>query len=92
MPRMPLLKTAVFEGLAGLSVLGLTFTIGTAELTLILSAITVLVGMVVWLVRLEGRINMLVQQAEQQQKTLDKMDTRLDKIAEHFEGSREGSR
>lgn len=83
MKAMPLLKP-VLEGLTGATMVGLTFTLGTEELALALAALTSLLGVAVWLVRLEGRVNLVVQDNKHKLEYLKSMDERIAKIADRL--------
>lgn len=59
-------------GAAGISVIALT--IDSSELAIVISAVSALIGIVVWLVRLEGRVNL-------QGAILERIDRRVEKLA-----------
>lgn len=82
----PVTKRAILEGLgAGTSVI-VALSITTQEVGILLAVATAAIGVVVWLVRLEGRIDTLVQvnavQHEVNGVRHDENSRRLDRIAD----------
>lgn len=68
---------AVTEGLGAMSISVLAFTFTTEDIGVGITLATLVVGVVVWLVRLEGRL-------ATQSELLEKIDRRIDRIADHI--------
>lgn len=73
----PLFKRALAEGAGAAGGIVFAVTITTEEVALIFSVAVAAVGVIVWLVRLEGRINTLTA-------VVERVDDRTEKIADRM--------
>lgn len=74
----PLTKRAAVEGIGAVAGVVFAISITPEEISIAIAVITAALGVVVWLVRLEGRINTLVEVNELQH---NENTRRLDRIA-----------